>query len=78
MKVDSRASTNTSTKKRPLINLKSTGYVAVAGMGLSGLSGFTKNEFLRKNHKVFAGISFLAVFAHLYVIFGGHKRKKVT
>ena len=79
MKVDSVApatlNTNTNRKKHSLINVKNTGYVAVAGMGLATLSGVTKSRFLMKNHKVFAGISLVSVIAHLYLIIGGRKNK---
>jgi len=77
MKVESVTQANMNTKKRPLINLKTTGYVAATGIGLSMLSGLTKNRILRKNHKILAGISFTAVVAHIYLIINGHKQTKI-
>ena len=76
MKVDSVAPINA--KKQQLINAKNTGYVAVAGMGLSVASGLVNNKFLRKNHKIFAGLSFAAVIAHIYLVGGKNKQKKTS
>jgi len=74
------ATTSTSTKKRSVLNTKSTGYVAAAGMALAVLSGPTKSKFLRNNHKVFAGISLVAVIAHMYLVSSNrnHWKKSVS
>lgn len=70
MKIKNIAFTNEK-RKRPLITPKSTGYIAAFGVGISALSGISKNEFLKKNHKVFAGVSFLAIIAHIWSL---HKK----
>lgn len=75
MKVSGVANSNANQKKRPLINAKSTGYVATVGMGLSMLSGHSKNKFLKKNHKFFACTAFIAVIAHIGLISTKHKSK---
>ena len=77
MKIDGVTSTNTSTKqkKQPLISVKNTGYVAVAGMAITMIGGVTKNKFLMRSHKVFAGISFAAAIAHIALVMGKFKSK---
>lgn len=62
--------------KRPLINAKSTGYIAAFSVGAATLGGITKNKFLQKNHKVFAGISLGAIFLHLASLHANHRRRK--
>lgn len=59
---------NTHHKKHSLINAKSTGFLAVASVGAATLGGVTKNKFMMKNHKVFAGISLGAIFLHLLTL----------
>lgn len=69
MPVNSVSSININNKrKRPLINAKSTGYVAAAGMGLTALSAMTKDKTIRKSHKIFALISLAAMLAHIYLV----------
>lgn len=75
MKIKNIAFTNKN-RKKPLINPKNTGYIAVTGMSLSALSGISKNEFLRKNHKIFAGISFLAIITHIWSLHKKYSYKK--
>lgn len=76
MKIDRVTSTNKNTKKRPVINAMNTGYIAAGGIGLSMISGHSKVKFLKKNHKVFAGMTCAAVLAHMYVILGGPRIKR--
>lgn len=75
MKIKNIAFTNEK-RKKTLLTPKSTGYLAVAGVGLSALSGLSKNEFLRKNHKFFAGVSFLAIIAHIWSLHRKYNYKK--
>lgn len=75
MKADS-VSAKPNNRNKSFINAKTTGYVATAGVGLSILSGITKNKFLRKNHKTFAGISVLGIISHILIVSGKHRQKK--
>lgn len=75
MEVSSVSPINSNKNNRPVINARNTGYVASVGFGLTMLSGVTKNNFLRKNHKIFAGISLIAMIAHILKVSGPHKQK---
>ncbi len=59
---------NTYHKRHSLINAKSTGYIAAISVGATALGGVTKSKFLQKNHKVFAGISLVAIFLHVITL----------
>jgi len=71
-----KINTNPKQNRRPLINAKSTGYLALCSVGLATLGGVTKSKFLQKNHKVFAGISLVAIFLHLVTLNSYKWRKK--
>lgn len=68
------AATKSKAKKRPIINTQNTGYIATAGIGLSVISGVSKYKTLRKSHKFFAGLTFIAAATHIYIA-TGWKRK---
>lgn len=58
-----------------MINATSTGYTAVAGLGLATLASFSKNKTLHKSHKYFGLIGFAAMLAHVWIV-TAWKRKK--
>lgn len=60
------------------ITPKTTGYAATAGLGLSIISGVTKNKSFRKAHKPIAYLSALFTAIHIGLIeYYHHKYKKM-
>lgn len=51
---------------RHFINPRSTGYLAASSVVLSAASGAVKSKSFRKSHKYFAGLSVVAIAAHIY------------
>jgi len=47
------------------VNPKTTGYTAAVGLGLTALSGMSKNKRFKKMHKSFFGVSALAAALHI-------------
>lgn len=63
-------------KLQPITNRyitpKTTGYAALVGLGLTTLSGVSKNRALRKTHKPFAIFTGIVTLAHLALIEYNH------
>ena len=55
-------------KIQKYITPKTTGYTAATAMGLSVLSGITKNKNMKKIHKPFAWISVISTILHIGLI----------
>lgn len=51
-----------------VINAKSTGYTAVAGLGLATLASFSKNKTIHKSHRYFGLVGFAAMLAHVWIV----------
>ncbi len=69
MKVNSIQST--------IITPKSTGYAAAGGLGLTVISGMSKNKYIRKAHKPLAIFSVLSAILHIGLIEYYHYKFKV-
>jgi len=52
-------------KIQPYINSKTTGYAAAAGVGLTVLSGITKNKSVKRFHKPMAFMSIFLTALHI-------------
>ena len=52
-------------KIQAYINPKTTGYTAIAGLGLTAASAYGKNKYIKKAHKPFAFITALAAIVHV-------------
>jgi hypothetical protein len=63
--------------RKPIINMQTTGYTAIASMGLSAISGYSKNKTIKQTHGYFAGLSIISVLAHLYLAFSRPKKKLI-
>lgn len=59
--------------KHSIINSKSTGYSAAVGIGLTMISGASKNQTLHKGHKFFATFSLLSLATHIYLVLSKHR-----
>ena len=55
-------------KIQTYITPKTTGYTAAAGLGVTVISGITKNKSVRKMHKPFAFITALFTLVHIGLI----------
>lgn len=65
-------------RRNKILTPKTTGYAATAALGLSVLSGISKNKSFRKTHKTFAYISAFLTAVHVGLIeYYHHKYKKM-
>ena len=60
-----------------IITPKTTGYAAALGLGLTVISGMSKNNSIRKVHKPLAIFSILSAILHLGLIEYYHYKFKV-
>ncbi len=64
-------------KLSAVITPKTTGYAAVAGLGLTAASGISRNKTLRGKHKVFAWLTTAITALHIGLIeYLNHKYKR--
>ena len=63
-------------KSTPLLTPKTTGYGATAALGLSVLSGVSKNKSFRKSHKFFAYLAMALTALHIGLIEYYHHKLK--
>ena len=52
-------------KPKPLLTGKNTGYAAMAGMGLTMLTGMTRNKTMRSSHLYMSFLTATAAVVHL-------------
>ena len=58
------------------VTAKTTGYITTAAIGLSVISGMSKNKSFRKFHKPFAYLSVLLAATHIGLIEYNHYKWK--
>lgn len=64
--------TQQNNKKYSIVNARTTGYTAAAGLGLTMASGVIKNKFMRKGHKYFALTTVISTVLHIYLLHKKH------
>ena len=64
--------------KKPLLTPKNTGYVAAVGFLMTTATAFSKNQPIRKSHKILACLTGLLTLLHIGLVeYLHHKYKKM-